>query len=52
MEREREWKDVGKRRDKLSLLVAEKLCRQFADKFQAALPRELRDLVYEHVWDD
>jgi hypothetical protein len=52
IELERERKDIGRRCDKQNFLVAEKLCRQFADKFQAALPPKLRDLVYAHVWDD
>jgi hypothetical protein len=34
-----------------SLVVAQKLCGQFARKFQTALPPELRDLVYAHIWD-
>ena len=49
---EHDREHVDRHCDKLSLLVAKKLCRQFADKFQAALPPELRDLVYGYVWDD
>jgi hypothetical protein len=36
----------------VGLAVARQLCGAFALKFHAALPAEIRDLVYAHVWDD
>ncbi|KAH7394520.1 hypothetical protein BKA66DRAFT_302971 [Pyrenochaeta sp. MPI-SDFR-AT-0127] len=47
-----EQKTLGKQCGKVSLLVAEKLCREFAHNFYTKLPRELREMVYMHVWDD
>ncbi|KAL1795291.1 hypothetical protein ACET3X_007107 [Alternaria dauci] len=36
---------------KLSRPVAMKLCRTFANKFYTTLPCELREMVYNYVWD-
>lgn len=43
--------DVGSECDQLSRFIAKKLCRTFADKFYVTLPRELREMVYDYVWD-
>ncbi|CAN9402463.1 unnamed protein product [Alternaria alternata] len=34
-----------------SRFIAKKLCRTFADKFYVTLPCELREMVYDYVWD-
>jgi hypothetical protein len=43
--------EVGKERGRLNRIVAKKLCRNFADKFHLTLPPELREMVYNYVWD-
>jgi hypothetical protein len=43
--------DVGSECDQLSRFIAKKLCRTFADKFYVTLPCELREIVYDYVWD-
>lgn len=43
--------DVGSECDQLSRFIAKKLCRTFADKFYVTLPCELREMVYDYVWD-
>ncbi|KAI4953574.1 hypothetical protein J4E91_002421 [Alternaria rosae] len=43
---------VGKDCQHLSRIVAEKLCRNFVDKFHAILPPELREMVYDYVWNE
>ena len=44
--------DVGRACHHLSRVVAEKLCRNFVDKFHTTLPPELREMVYDYVWDE
>lgn len=43
--------DAGSECGQLSGFIAKKLCRTFADKFYVTLPRELREMVYDYVWD-
>ena len=45
-------RNVGKECRHLTRIVAEKLCLDFADKFRTTLPPELREMVYDHVWDE
>ncbi|KAI4916546.1 hypothetical protein J4E85_010202 [Alternaria conjuncta] len=44
--------NVGKECHHLTRIVAEKLCRKFVDKFHTTLPPELREMVYDYVWDE
>ena len=43
---------MGKECHHLTRIVADKLCLDFVDKFHTTLPPELREMVYDYVWDE